>query len=116
MKTRENYKDGQYNGLVETFYEDGTLKSKENYKDGEKYGLSETFHTDSTLETIENYKDGKLDGFYMWNTVMGNGERKEGFYKGGKLDGLSIWVTNGRTWSSICWENGIKVSMSKCQN
>jgi antitoxin component YwqK of YwqJK toxin-antitoxin module len=59
---RKNYKDGKLDGLVEEFYlsdRGGQLWKRKNYKDGKEHGLVEYFSPYGVLYVIEEYKDGK---------------------------------------------------------
>jgi antitoxin component YwqK of YwqJK toxin-antitoxin module len=48
-----------FTGSSVDYYENGELQSRENYKDGEKDGLWEWFYKNGQLEERINYKDGK---------------------------------------------------------
>lgn len=57
---RANYKDGEYDGLFEEFYENGQLKIRVNYIDGKEDGLYEEFDIDGNLTETETYRNGEL--------------------------------------------------------
>ena len=38
LRERSTYKDGEWDGLVESYYENGQLKTKATYKDDERDG------------------------------------------------------------------------------
>ena len=50
--------DGLFTGVGFDVYPDGQLKSQENYKDGERDGLWKRWYEDGQIEYEENYKDG----------------------------------------------------------
>ena len=53
LASRVNYKNGQKNGLEESFYRSGRLHYRVNYKDEKKEGLTEYFHTNGQLKLQE---------------------------------------------------------------
>ena len=79
------------NGVVETYYENGKLKSRENYKDGNLDGLREVWHMNGKLKSRETYKDDKLDGLY--ETWYDNGKPcSRANYK----DGVAVEYTDNK--------------------
>ena len=82
LKSKTNFKGGEYHGLSEYYYENGQLESKYNYKDGELNGLWEDYHENGQLENKYNYKDGKWHG--LVESYWRDGSlRYEGCYKNG---------------------------------
>ena len=66
------------------------MRSKENYKDGERDGLSEFYHTNGQLGKRSNYKKGEIDG--LREVYYSNGKKMfKGNYKKGNSDGLPKW-------------------------
>ena len=55
-------KDGEWDGLVESYYENGQLKTKATYKDDERDGPSEYYYESGQLEWRVIYKDGEWHG------------------------------------------------------
>ena len=49
------------NGVVEKYYENGQLSSRENYEDGELNGLRDIWDRDGKLWSMANYKDGAVE-------------------------------------------------------
>jgi antitoxin component YwqK of YwqJK toxin-antitoxin module len=112
IQIKENYKDGEKNGLQEWYDENGQLDEKGNYQDGKQDGRWESFFKDGKtnilsnwkngielnqtrfkyyesgqLEQRENFKEEELNGLY--ERFYENGQLKEtGNYQDGKHDGL----------------------------
>jgi antitoxin component YwqK of YwqJK toxin-antitoxin module len=57
---KENYIDGELDGLYETFHVNGQLSSRSNFIDGERDGLSESFDENGNLIETETYRNGVL--------------------------------------------------------
>ena len=96
-----------FTGTNVEFHENGQLKSKENFKDGELDGLSEYYYMDGQLQSKLNYIDGKLDG--LWIGYFENGQLQfKRNYIDGKLDGLWIeyFHRNSQERSLLCFKNG----------
>jgi len=49
LSGRQNFINGELNGLGESFYENGQLEFRENYRDGELDGLQEDFDEEGNL-------------------------------------------------------------------
>jgi antitoxin component YwqK of YwqJK toxin-antitoxin module len=60
MTDKENYKDGQREGLWDYFSEIGQLERRGNWKNWERDGLWEYFDEDGNLTKTETYEDGHL--------------------------------------------------------
>jgi len=88
------YKEGQYNGKVETYYEDGTFKELITYKDGKKDGKTYRNYPDGKLEFEGAYKADLREG--TWCEFLNNGDPKsETGYKDGLYHGIyHIYATN----------------------
>gem|GEM_PF-894348 len=115
-----NYKNGEYNGLyetystngqvtsriflvdskiqgsVESFNEVGNLLYEKNVVDNKQDGLTKTYNLDGSLDTKLQYKAGNLEGeqilYYSTGAVM-----KKLFYKDNQLEGaFTIYHENGK--------------------
>ena len=62
LLSKVNYKKELYNGIVETYHENGKLYIKGNFKDGRQDGLTETYRESGALFSRENFIDGKKEG------------------------------------------------------
>ena len=81
-KSKRFYKDGELDGVLETYYDNGQLKSRGIYKEGNKIGAGERFHPNGRLRAKNHYRDGKLDGIH--EIYHSNGDlRHRGRFKGG---------------------------------
>ena len=52
------YIEGKLNGVVKTYFADGTLWMEKTYRDGVKHGAARWYNGDGTLEEEREYKDG----------------------------------------------------------
>lgn len=86
IKAKRTYKEGIMNGITMIYYPDGTLNKKGMYKNGEYHGKWEGWFQDGTKSFEINHSEGKLDGEYI--TYYANGEIKEkGTYKANSKSG-----------------------------
>jgi len=60
LKRSETYKNGEYDGPYEKYYEDGQLSVKITWKDGERDGLYKSYYKDGQLDKKETYKNGRI--------------------------------------------------------
>lgn len=88
IKTEEAIcnREGKYNGLVKTFYENGQLKKEQMFVDGNSEGLSTTYHMNGKKSKEYLYAKDQLNGpFSEWHP---NGSiAYEGNYIDGELEG-----------------------------
>ena len=84
LRWKENYKDGELDGVWESYYGNGQLRERENYKDGEKDGVSESYYENGQLNEKRIYKDGELEGLMKIYNEDGSLD-KIGIYKNGAL-------------------------------
>ncbi len=106
LKSKTNFKGGEYHGLSESYYENGQLESKYNYKDGELDGLSEGYYENGQLKRKEYWKDGEPDGLSVG--YYENGQLQDYVkYKDGKPDGpTERYYENGQLASKEYWKDG----------
>ena len=84
--TRYLYKDGIKDGPFTEFYGFGHVENEGTYKNGELNGLYETYDFSGYRNKRMNYKDGKLDGPYeVFRGYGDNGLKKRMYYKDGVL-------------------------------
>jgi antitoxin component YwqK of YwqJK toxin-antitoxin module len=60
LYSRENFKNGQREGLYETFQYNGQLLTKGKHKNGKKHGLWEYFDEEGNLTKSETWEKEKL--------------------------------------------------------
>ena len=95
-RTRCNYKNGELEGLHETWRPDGSLLLTRNYKDGKLEGLYERWYRNGNLEEKSNYKDGLHDGESIdWGY---NGLARISIYREGKRVSSMISPDLGFAW------------------
>ena len=128
---KANIKEGQEEGLVEEYWENGQLKIKANveddvinleeyslkgqlnrkgnYKGSKKEGLWEIYYLDNgqLMEKV-NYKNGKQNG--LWESYHKNGQLKsKGKFKDDVMDGIwEFYKKDGSFFLTETWKNGVK--------
>ena len=116
LEAKENWKDGELDGLRETYYDNGQLMYKGAYKDGNKEGLWAWYHQNGELWSKGNFKDGMFIG-NLYESYYDNGQlmSKEN-YKDGKRDGLyESFQRNGQLETKSCYVNSGEVDISYCE-
>jgi antitoxin component YwqK of YwqJK toxin-antitoxin module len=96
--------------IVETYYpETKILQTKETYKNGILDGLVEEYYENGKLSERSNYKNGKLNG--LSEHWFDNGDKYiHEYYKNDKKNGLSEeWDENGNLVESTIYENGYPI-------
>ncbi len=83
--SRINYKNGEWNGLFETYYRNGQLWGRKNFKNDEIDGLSKSYYENGQLEWKRYFKNGKPDG--LWEDYYENGQLKR---RGYNTDGKKV--------------------------
>ena len=115
--SKGNYKNGQQEGLHESFYDNGQLRRRQNFKNGKRHGFWENSYVVSNsnpfvlrdqLEEKGNYKNGQRHG--LWESFYQNGQLlSKGNYKNGQSEGLWEWFhVNGQLKSRNNYKNGKK--------
>lgn len=82
--------NGKIDGIVKTFYNDGSLESEKEYSMSVENGIERKFAKSTGEQTFEaHYVDGKKEGEEWEKGDNGNGTYSHIFrnYSGGKLDG-----------------------------
>lgn len=62
MVAMYTYKDGKFEGLQETYYEDGKLKTQKMFADNVQNGPSYEFYEDGSIKSEANFKNGEQKG------------------------------------------------------
>jgi antitoxin component YwqK of YwqJK toxin-antitoxin module len=97
------------------YWSDNQLASKQNYKDGEPEGLWEHYYKNGQLKDNGNFKDGVWEG--LWEYYYENGQVQANYnFKEGLRDGLlERYYENGQLESKDCYKNNEKTDMSYCE-
>jgi uncharacterized protein len=86
---------GEFDGLFELFYADGTPKERIVFANGKKNGLAKFWYDNGNLSAEIDFKDDKENGKYATYVYSGQKEY-EGTFKDGKLDGpFTAYYSNG---------------------
>ncbi len=105
---RATYKNGNRHGLREGWYENGQLSSRCNYKNGNLAGLRETWYSNGQPCSRANYKDSELNGLYEYWHDNGQLKTREN-YKNDKREGLrETWDRDGQLKESATYKDGEK--------
>ena len=70
-RTSSEYIDGKLNGLLTTFYEDGTLMMETNYLDAQKHGIERGYNEQGILVGEVTYENGMINGLLRRYTDEG---------------------------------------------
>ncbi len=104
---KANFKDDMPVGVLQRFYEDGTLQAEVHYGKGNK-GRAKIFYPDSTLMAEGNYLNQERDSiwrFYAPDSVL----KAEEYYVKGKKNGVTrIYFEDGSISEKITYKNDIK--------
>ena len=108
IQDRFNLKDGEKDGPVESYHDNGEVSSKGTYKDGEYDGVWESYSDEGQLWYKTTYKNGERDG--LSEMYRDNGEVwSKTTYKNGVLDGLwESYYQNGEVWTKGTYKDGEK--------
>jgi len=118
IKKEITYKDGKFNGLYRTYFENGQIAIEQFFKDGLKDGKSSFYYDDGKLLYTENYKNGKREGqikrLYQngntWIIERYKKDQKNGlweeYYEDGTLKYEAKWEKNELLEEHFYNENG----------
>ena len=99
------------NGILNEFYDDGTIKIEYFFNNGKKHGLQKRWYENGQLEILYNYDMGKLEGLQKkWHQ---NGILKgEWYYIDDKLNGIiKEWYPNKQLKFSKHYDLGVLVEV-----
>ena len=108
-----NFKNGKFNGLVRSWWDNGQIEGEAYLKNGKLQGIVRSWSPNGTRDAEINYNDGQMDGFF---TAWDNNDnlRYKRNYKKGKQDGLQrSWHTNGVLKKESNYKDG-ELLNSKC--
>jgi antitoxin component YwqK of YwqJK toxin-antitoxin module len=81
MKTNKRDKEGNREGLWESYYQGGILRTRGYYKNNIADGYWEYYFTDGRIMDKGNYKNGIIYGYWEFYNYYGSMNRIEYFYK-----------------------------------
>ena len=113
--TYEVNSETPFTGSQVGYWSDNQLGSKQNYKDGEPEGLREHYYKNGQLKDNGNFKDGVWEG--LWEYYYENGQVQANYnFKEGLRDGLlERYYENGQLESKDCYKNSEITDMSYCE-
>lgn len=91
-----NFVNGTKTGLYTKYYDNGSIQFKLHYKDNILDGEYISYYFNNQIENIMNYIDGKFDGEHIKYFDDGNIEKIKN-YKNGKKHGIHIEYKQDRT-------------------
>jgi antitoxin component YwqK of YwqJK toxin-antitoxin module len=116
LKSKDYYRDKKHNGPYMIF-DNGKLEIEGKLKNGEDEGLIKYYRNDGLLYKEETFKDGEENGVsrdYKHDLKGDNKIRREEHYKEGKNHGIFLYRNdNGSTSSEGNYEEGKKHGISK---
>ncbi len=121
LKKEIGYKNGNFDGVYKTYFENGQIAIEQIFKEGQKDGLSSYYYDDGKLLYTENYKNGKKEGQVKRLYQNGNtwiierykkGEKSgvwEEYYEDGTLKYEAKWDKNKLVEEHFYNENGDEI-------
>ncbi|MDG1721710.1 MAG: hypothetical protein P8I12_02435 [SAR86 cluster bacterium] len=101
IKLEVNYINGNKEGLMVIYYEDGRIRERSNYKINELHGLKETFYKNTLFDERELTRKQQL-------------ETRTRYYKGTKQGIDEKYQYDGTLLYKNCYMVGNEVNMSDC--
>ena len=103
LREKGQYKDGQLDDVLQTYYNGGQLYSSATYKDGQMNGPFETFYMNGTTQSKGAMKDGKFIGDYEYRGRNGFLKAQGTYNDDGQRTGLWLDVDRIATINSYAW-------------
>jgi antitoxin component YwqK of YwqJK toxin-antitoxin module len=109
-----NYKNGELDGVMKSYYGDGSIKEESYYQYGKKHGENINYNKDGTLSSKTPYVNGKIEGIMK---IYRNKSHWEIPYIKGSEEGFEKkYSQNGILLQSIPCVNGERHGVSKVYN
>ena len=94
--SKKEYKNGEYDGIYQVFYENGQIQYDGQTKNNEFVGLWKMYYPNGGIKEIGNYDNGLSVGLWKWYYPTDNQLKSIVNYIDGKPDGLNIgYYQNG---------------------
>lgn len=107
IKKTGNFINGKENGLFKEYNENGIISYEYIMKNGERNGLFKTYHDNGQLEMIGIYVNGEANGNFK--KYSENGDLFATYSKvNGEYDGLLTIYNNGKISEKINYKNGVR--------
>lgn len=107
LKSRMEIKNGELNGIVEYFHENGELRLKGNQLNGLWEGEFIRYYPSGVIEGRESYANDKLNGFVFQYDSLGNLEAEAQFVDGLQSGKLTEYFGDGTVKSEQEFLNGV---------
>ncbi|MFT5546936.1 toxin-antitoxin system YwqK family antitoxin, partial [Rheinheimera aquimaris] len=95
-KVAGQLKKGQWFGLWQAWYEDGTLAQAVHYDESRKHGLAQEYYDNGQLKSEIEYEYDKPHGRYHLFHLNGRPQQKENYVKGLKEGEAEYFHQNGK--------------------
>lgn len=82
LKEEINYNNGKKHGIQKKFKRDGEISGIVSFNNGELHGRCESYYSDGTLSKVENYKNDLHHGLFEWFYENGQLESFENYKNG----------------------------------
>ncbi|MDX1349857.1 MAG: toxin-antitoxin system YwqK family antitoxin [Putridiphycobacter sp.] len=109
IKKEIGYKNGKFDGLYKTYFENGQVAIEQFFKEGEKDGQSSYYYDDGKLFYTENYKNGQREGQIKRLYQNGNTWIIERYKKGQKEGVWEEYYEDGTLKYEGKWEKNVLV-------
>jgi antitoxin component YwqK of YwqJK toxin-antitoxin module len=109
IEEEANYKNGKREGLSKSYFENGQLKEETTDENDKREGISKTYYENGQLKSEINYINGKPEGLIKYFHENGQIE-EESNYKNGERDGFAkIYLSNGKLEVEANFKDGEKL-------
>jgi antitoxin component YwqK of YwqJK toxin-antitoxin module len=98
-------KDGNFHGVWKMYYQNSGLREICNYENDRLVGVRKWFHPSGQLNLIANYIDGKVDGLSITYNFDGTIHRKD-VYSMAKKIAYIVYDEDGSVRESMDWKDG----------
>ncbi|WP_255580384.1 toxin-antitoxin system YwqK family antitoxin [Flavobacterium sp. UMI-01] len=95
IMTKENYKNGQLEGIRSVYYNSGKLAEETHYRNGMKEGVYKKYSENGIVLEEANYKANEFDGPAVYKEADGQ-IVSQGNYQNGKKVGIWKFFENGK--------------------
>ena len=85
-----------WDGILNTYYENGNLKEKVSFSNGEKNGLTEVFHSSGVIALRASYLKSREHGLYIQYNEKGIIVSKENYELGNRVGVSETFYLSGK--------------------
>jgi antitoxin component YwqK of YwqJK toxin-antitoxin module len=115
LRSRENYANGNKNGMSYSYFEDGKIAEEREWKNGVSHGIWRQYYQNGAVKLVCNYVDGKRNGDFTVN-YPDNKPEWQGAYVDDKREGKwTHYDPDGSVQSVTEYKNGVATNADELQ-